>query len=66
MQRLGILGPRGTHSEAAALKLNEFLSKKFEPVIYPEIFEILNDVEGGKLDAGFVPAEITELINIQR
>ncbi len=52
MQRLGILGPRGTHSEAAALKLNEFLSKKFEPVIYPEIFEILRRQIGRRLCSG--------------
>ena len=57
MRRMGILGPRGTHSEAAAVRLNELSAEKSELVILPEIFEVLNDVETGKLDAGFVPVE---------
>ena len=57
MERMGILGPRGTHSEAAAIKLNETLTKKFELVIYGEIFEALNAVEENKIDAAFVPVE---------
>ncbi len=57
MERMGILGPRGTHSEAAADKLNEHLTKKFELVIFKEIFEALNAVEEGKVDAAFVPVE---------
>ena len=57
MERMGILGPRGTHSEAAAVKLNETLTEKFELVIYGEIFEALNAVEENKIDAAFVPVE---------
>ena len=57
MERMGILGPRGTHSEAAAIKLNETLTKKFELVIYSEIFETLNAVEEKKIEAAFVPVE---------
>ena len=57
MERMGILGPRGTHSEAAAIKLNETLTEKFELVIYGEIFEALNAVEENKIDAAFVPVE---------
>ena len=57
MERMGILGPRGTHSEAAAVKLNETLTEKFELVIYSEIFDALNAVEENKIDAAFVPVE---------
>ena len=57
MERMGILGPRGTHSEAAALKLNEVLAEKFELVIFKEIFEVLHAVEENKMDAAFVPVE---------
>ena len=57
MQTLGILGPRGTHSEAAAIYLNKILSGKFELVICSDIFEVLHKVEEGILDAGFVPVE---------
>ena len=55
--KLGILGPRGTHSEAAAIRLNEILSSQRELVICAEIYEVLAAVEEGKLDAGFVPVE---------
>jgi len=57
LQKLGVLGPRGTHSEAAANYLNKILQNKFELVICSEIFEILHKVEKGTLDAGFVPVE---------
>ena len=57
MKRTGILGPRGTHSEAAAVYLKNFLHEETEHIIYPDIFEILNDVEEGKIDSGFVPVE---------
>lgn len=57
MERMGILGPLGTHSEAAAVKLNEVLKEKFELVIYKEIFETLNAVEEREIDAAFVPVE---------
>ena len=57
MQKMGILGPKGTHSEAAAVYLNDIVSEKMELVIYPEIYEVLSSVEAGKIDAGFVPVE---------
>ena len=57
MERMGILGPRGTHSEAAAVKLNEILTQKVELVIFKEIFEVLHAVEENKVDAAFVPVE---------
>ena len=52
MEKVGILGPQGTHSEAAAVRLNEILSMPRELVIYSEIFEVFAAV-----DAGFVPVE---------
>jgi len=57
MEQMGILGPRGTHSEAAAVKLNEISAEKMEIVIYSEIFDALNAVEEKKIDAAFVPVE---------
>lgn len=54
---MGLLGPRGTHSEAAANYLNEISPEKFEPVIFSEIFEVLGAVEDGQIDSGFVPVE---------
>ena len=57
MEKVGILGPRGTHSEEAAIRLNEILSSNRELVICAEIFEVLAAVETGELDAGFVPVE---------
>ena len=57
MKTLGVLGPRGTHSEAAANFLNKTLQEKFELVICADIFEVLHKVEIGELDCGFVPVE---------
>lgn len=57
MEQMGILGPRGTHSEAAAVKLNEISAEKMELVIYSEIFDALNAVEENRIDAAFVPVE---------
>lgn len=57
MKRMGILGPSGTHSEAAAIRLNELSAEKSELVILPEIFEVLAAVVEEQLDAGFVPVE---------
>ena len=57
MEKVGILGPRGTHSEEAALRLNEILASDRELVICAEIFEVLSAVDAGELDAGFVPVE---------
>lgn len=57
MEKVGILGPRGTHSEAAAIRLNEILSTDRELVICAGIYEIFSALEEGKVDAGFVPVE---------
>lgn len=57
MKKMGVLGPRGTHSEEAAISFKKFLPEKIELVIFPEIFEILNAIEEGRLDSGFVPVE---------
>ena len=57
MEKIGILGPRGTHSEAAALRLNEILSTNRELVICAGIYDIFSALEEGKVDAGFVPVE---------
>ena len=57
MKKMGILGPRGTHSEAAAVYLNSIVDDPMELVIYSEIYEVLNAVETGEIEAGFVPVE---------
>ena len=57
MERMGILGPRGTHSEAAAFWLNRRLKNPSELVICPDIFEVFRAVEDGELDSGLVPVE---------
>lgn len=57
MKKMGILGPKGTHSEEAAIYFKNFLSEEIEFVIFPEIFEILSAVEESKIDSGFVPVE---------
>ncbi len=57
MERIGILGPRGTHSEAAVFWINRRLESPPEPVICADIYEVLRAVEDGDLDAGFVPVE---------
>ena len=57
MKRMGILGPKGTHSEAAAVYLNNIITEPMELVIYPEIYEVLSAVENGRINTGFVPVE---------
>ena len=57
MEKVGILGPRGTHSEEAAIHLNKILSADRELVIYAEFYEIFSALEENKIDAGFVPVE---------
>lgn len=57
MRHMGILGPKGTHSEAAAVYLNSIADESMELVIYPEIYDVLNAVEDGRINAGFVPVE---------
>ena len=57
MKKMGILGPRGTHSEEAAIYFSKFFSEEIEFVICSEIFEVLHEVENGNIDSGFVPVE---------
>jgi len=57
MKTLGILGPKGTHSEEAALWLKKFLREDFKLEICADIFDVLNAVKEKKLDAGLVPVE---------
>ena len=57
MERIGILGPRGTHSEAAVFWINRRLESPPESVICSDIFDVLRAVEDGELDAGLVPVE---------
>ena len=57
MKRMGILGPRGTHSEAAAVWLNAHVDEPRELVICSDIYDMLRAVEEGELDAGLVPVE---------
>lgn len=57
MKKMGILGPRGTHSEEAAIYFSKIFSEEIEFVICSEIFEVLHEVENGNIDSGFVPVE---------
>ena len=57
MKTIGILGPKGTHSEEAALWLKKFLREDWRLQICADIFEVLNAVKERKFDAGLVPVE---------
>ena len=57
MKTLGILGPKGTHSEEAALWLKRFLREDFQLEICADIFDVLTAVKERKLNAGLVPVE---------
>ena len=54
---MGILGPVGTHSEAAALYLKSRWKCAAELVCFTDIGECLHAVETGAADAAFVPVE---------
>ncbi|WP_039957258.1 prephenate dehydratase [Selenomonas infelix] len=56
-QKMGVLGPVGTHSEAAARYLMEWQSLDREIVCFGDISECLHAVEMGVVDAAFVPVE---------
>jgi len=56
-QKMGVLGPVGTHSEAAARYLMEWQSLDCEIVCFSDIGECLHAVEMGVVDAAFVPVE---------
>ena len=57
MKTVGILGPKGTHSEEAALWLKKFLREDWRLEICADIFDVLNAVKERKIDAGLVPVE---------
>ena len=57
MKTIGILGPKGTHSEEAALWLKKFLREDWRLEICADIFDILTAVKERKLDAALVPVE---------
>ncbi len=57
MKTLGVLGPKGTHSEEAALWLKKFLHEDFRLEICADIFDVLTAVKEKNLDAGLVPVE---------
>ena len=54
---MGILGPIGTHSEAAARYLNSKLEDQFDLKIFPTIDEAISNVAEGLIDSAFVPVE---------
>ena len=56
MQTLGFLGPRGTHSEAAALFLRGRIGgAELRP--YPDIFSVMQAAADGETDSCIVPVE---------
>lgn len=57
LQTLGFLGPRGTHSEAAALFLRERIGGDAELRPYPDIFSVMQAVAEGETDSCVVPVE---------
>lgn len=54
---MGVLGPEGTHSEAAAHYLNGRLAEPCELVTFPDLYECLQEVDEGRLDTALVPVE---------
>ena len=56
-QKMGVLGPVGTHSEAAARYLMAWQSMDREIVCFGDIGECLHAVETGAVDFAFVPVE---------
>lgn len=54
---MGVLGPVGTHSEAAARYLMAWQSMDREIVCFGDIGECLHAVETGAVDSAFVPVE---------
>ena len=57
MKKMGVLGPLGTHSEAAAHYLTSRLPEQRELVVYPDIFAVIQAVESGEVDSCLVPVE---------
>lgn len=57
MNKMGFLGPPGTHSEAAAIYLNGLLPTGYELAPCENIYEAIHAVEQGSLDSCLVPVE---------
>ena len=57
METLGYLGPVGTHSEAAALYLNDQLTERCKLVPLANIYAAIHAVETGAVDTCLVPVE---------
>ena len=57
MKKIGLLGPKGTHSEEAALWLKKFLREDWRLEICADIFDVLTAVREQTFDAGLVPVE---------
>ena len=54
---LGVLGPAGTHSEAAAVYLKRQTGENYKLVLFADIFDCLQAVENGEVDSALVPVE---------
>ena len=54
---IGFLGPEGTHSEAAAMWLNERMGRRSELRAFPDIFSAIQAVENGEIESALVPVE---------
>lgn len=57
MKKMGVLGPLGTHSEAAAQYLSRLLPERPELLVYSDIFAVIQAVEDGEVDSCLVPVE---------
>lgn len=59
MNKLGYLGPQGTHSEEAALYIESITAPGEKPqlVPYPEIADVFESVRLGAVDRALVPVE---------
>ena len=54
---LGVLGPAGTHSEAAAVYLKRQTGEDYKLVLFADIFDCLQAVENGEVASALVPVE---------
>lgn len=54
---MGVLGPAGTHSEAAAVYLKRCTGEDYKLVLFADIFDCLQAVENGEVDSALVPVE---------
>lgn len=54
---MGVLGPAGTHSEAAAVYLARQTAEEYKLVLYTDIYDCLQAVESGAVDSALVPVE---------